>query len=352
MIIVTVFGFAVLHTAATKCIAGDCMLDASSRKNSEDNLHFVNYMNESKVFGRGFYDDLNKIIQEMAISNANYNNYQITDSIDELHNFLNYSIPCGIRRRRLRPRFVSNRVVGGSNSSPGEFPWQISLQLITGRTARHICGGSVISETWILTAAHCVYGLSEDLLSVVAGKNNLYASESYGQRVKVIGIYFNGFNKDKLSKDIALLKVFPSLIFDGSRVSPICIPKPGTRFDSAIAMVTGWGRVSENGVFAHILQKVQLPLMPLDTCLDVYKNSGYGDLINRCVVCGGGSSINVADSCQGDSGGPLSCLADDNRFYLCGIVSWGLGCARPDYPGVYTAVSCYANWIRYSMRFE
>lgn len=63
-------------------------------------------------------------------------------------------------------------------------------------------------------------------------------------------------------------------------------------------MVTGWGRMSENGLFAHILQKVQLSLLPLETCLNVYKNSDYSSYINQCIVCGGGSSFNVADSCQ------------------------------------------------------
>lgn len=117
MIVVTLFGFAVLHTVATKCIAGiyiciyiyhmyiftfkifivyniininnqlagDCMLDTNSKTNFEENVHFVNNFNETKVFGHGFFDQFNKIIQEIAISNSNYNNYQITDSIDKLH---------------------------------------------------------------------------------------------------------------------------------------------------------------------------------------------------------------------------------------------------------------------------
>jgi len=67
----------------------------------------------------------------------------------------------------------------------GEFPWQISLQLVTGMTARHVCGGSVINENWVLTAAHCVYGQSKNTLSVVAGKNDLYTIESkYGLSLK------------------------------------------------------------------------------------------------------------------------------------------------------------------------
>uniref|UniRef100_A0A2S2Q3B9 Coagulation factor IX n=1 Tax=Sipha flava TaxID=143950 RepID=A0A2S2Q3B9_9HEMI len=105
-----------------------------------------------------------------CIDALNHNN-------DSLRDFLNYSVPCGVQGRNRLSKSESSRIVGGENSSPGEFPWQISLQLITGWTARHICGGSVINEKWVLTAAHCVYGLSKDLLSVVAGKHDLYTPE-------------------------------------------------------------------------------------------------------------------------------------------------------------------------------
>lgn len=148
----------------------------------------------------------------------------------------------------------------------GEFPWQISLQIVTGKTARHVCGGSVIHENWVLTAAHCVVGLSENVvLSVVAGKNDLYTVESkwffvqtisariiyifladtlfhnrlfsnppkdYDQRVNVTDIHFNGYDKKWFSRDIALLRVSPALVFGGSHVSPICIPRPQTQFEN------------------------------------------------------------------------------------------------------------------------
>ncbi|XP_050430561.1 trypsin-1-like [Adelges cooleyi] len=351
MIVLCLFYLVVLHLVTAKCIAGDCLTPQKpkAREESKANYYVVNNMNDMDQFNGGFYSKFDVVSSTGSpayTANVNPNFSQ------NAHSPLNYSYPCGVHGKGKHSVYNSNRVVGGTNSDPGEFPWQISLQLVTGWTARHICGGAIINEYWVVTAAHCAHGLSENLLSVVAGKRNLYSDENSEQRVNVADIYFDGYNRKKFSNDIALLKVTPPLKFDGEVVSPICIPNAGMQFDSDLAMVTGWGRVSESGAFAHILQKVQVPLLPVDTCLQKYKEAGYGSYVNKCVICGGGSTLQEADSCQGDSGGPLSCLAPDNRFYLCGIVSWGLGCARPKYPGVYTAVSCYTDWIEQTLSTE
>lgn len=84
-----------------------------------------------------------------------------------------------------------------------------------------------------------------------------------------------------------------------------------------LAVVTGWGRVSENGVFAHVLQKVQLPLLPIDICLNMYIDAGYGDYVNRCVICGGGLRDHEADSCQ-------VCDGSLNPTIILGIVVKGV----------------------------
>ncbi|XP_015365304.1 PREDICTED: trypsin-1-like [Diuraphis noxia] len=353
MIVVALFGLAILqHTAATKCIsaiAGDRMLESNSKIKSGENVFVVNDLYDWNDYFSDFFISFQQITEEFTNYNENYidQTIEVTNNVDELRDFLNYSVPCGVQGTSEWSRSDGNgRIVGGTDSIPGEFPWQISLQLVTGMTARHVCGGSIINENWVLTAAHCVYGQSKNALSVVAGKNDLYTVENHDQRVNVADIHLNGFDHEWMSRDIALLKVFPALVFDGSHVSPICIPRPETRFENALAVVTGWGRLSENGEFAHVLQKVRLPLIALNDCLNLYNSAGYGHYVSQCVVCGAGTSDYEADSCQGDSGGPLICLADDNRFYLCGIVSWGLGCAHPTFPGVYTAVSCYSDWIR------
>ncbi|XP_050535932.1 trypsin-1-like [Daktulosphaira vitifoliae] len=357
MIALFLFSLALLQQISAQCTTGNCMTVKESKfdSNVKASYFLVNNMNDLNNFNSGFYSNFNHFGSVSSTTSTYTGNPPIKTKPKVSQNAfspLNYTYPCGVNGKGKQSSVSNNRVVGGSNSDPGEFPWQISLQLITGWTARHICGGAVINENWVATAAHCVNGLSENILSVVAGKRNLYTDESSEQRVKVVDVYLNGYNRKKFSKDIALLKVSPALKFDGATVSPICIPNSGMQFNSDSAVVTGWGRVSESGAFAHILQKVDVPLIPLDTCLQKYKEAGYSSYVSKCVICGGGSRYNQADSCQGDSGGPLSCLGMDNRFYLCGIVSWGLGCARPKYPGVYTAVSCYSDWIEQTINNE
>ncbi|KAF0761981.1 trypsin-1-like, partial [Aphis craccivora] len=235
MIVVTLFGLAILHTAATKCIAGDCLLETNSKIKSEESFFFFDDLYDWNDYFRDYFSDFFISYEGIVNSNENYidQTIDVTNIVDELHDFLNYSVPCGVQGRSEWSRSDGNsRVVGGTDSMPGEFPWQISLQLVTGNTARHLCGGSVINENWVLTAAHCVYGLSKDVLSVVAGKNDLYKVENGDQRVKVVDIHLNGFNKKRFSRDIALLGVFPAIVFDGFHVSPICIPRPETQFDN------------------------------------------------------------------------------------------------------------------------
>ncbi|XP_021932321.1 serine protease 27-like isoform X2 [Zootermopsis nevadensis] len=204
--------------------------------------------------------------------------YQLPDSP------IGYEVPCGVRNGE------AVRIVGGSSVTPGEFPWQVSLQLVSGWTARHICGGVVLANYWVLTAGHCTAGLSPTALSVVAGDNDLYTEEGYG-------------------------------------------------------IVTGWGRLTENGNLPHLLQMVSLPIIPTSECHDMYEKLGYAKYLNQCQLCGGFEE-GGSDSCQGDSGGPLVCLHTDGLYYLCGVVSWGIGCARPNLPGIYTEVSCFSDWIR------
>ncbi|KAG8249767.1 Suppressor of tumorigenicity 14 protein [Homalodisca vitripennis] len=147
------------------------------------------------------------------------------------------------------------------------------------------------------------------------------------------------------SNDIALLQLATPLRIDHVWVSPICLPDPSQKFLQGDSVVAGWGRLSESGSLPHILQHVTLPILSLSRCHNLYRRAGFAKFIHSCQLCSGFEQGGL-DSCQGDSGGPLVCKQSDGRYYLCGIVSWGVGCARPKFPGVYTEVTCFVEWIK------
>ncbi|KAJ9599639.1 hypothetical protein L9F63_026512, partial [Diploptera punctata] len=94
-----------------------------------------------------------------------------------------------------------------------------------------------------------------------------------------------------------------------------------------------------------IATMVKLPFIPISQCQEMFRNIGIAKYLHECQYCSGFEK-GGSDTCKGDSGGPLVCLHDDGLYYLCGVVSWGVGCARPHLPGVYTQVSCYSHWIK------
>ena len=107
----------------------------------------------------------------------------------------------------------------------GEFPWQVSLQLLSGWISRHICGGAVISSYWVITAGHCVADLKPKAIIVVAGDHDLFVHEGTEQRVNVVRIVNAGYQAGNFTGDIAMLQLYPPLRL-GKRVSPICLPHP------------------------------------------------------------------------------------------------------------------------------
>lgn len=137
-------------------------------------------------------------------------------------------------------------------------------------------------------------------------------------------------------------------------VRPICLPlepESENSYEGTSPFVAGWGRLAEGGKASNILQELQLPVLGNKVCEDRYKKQGKlidAKQFNEAVLCAG--DLNGGhDSCQGDSGGPLvspKILSDTVRYYQIGIVSYGIGCARQDVPGVYTRVSTFIDWIK------
>uniref|UniRef100_A0A8B9K1I4 Transmembrane serine protease 7 n=1 Tax=Astyanax mexicanus TaxID=7994 RepID=A0A8B9K1I4_ASTMX len=231
------------------------------------------------------------------------------------------------------------RVVGGVNSVEGEWPWQVSLYF-----AGHLyCGASVISSEWLVSAAHCFSreSLSDArqwmaYLGMLAQGSAKHVAEI---RRIVVHEYYNARTFDY---DIALLqlrKAWPSNL--ASFIQPVCLPSASlTLSDGHRCWVTGWGyRSEQDKVLPTVLQKAEVNIMSQSEC-----KRTYGPVSPR-MLCAGVPS-GEQDACRGDSGGPLACqVSVGGRWFLTGIVSWGSGCGRPNFPGVYTRVAKFIDWI-------
>ncbi|XP_038190293.1 chymotrypsin-C [Arvicola amphibius] len=237
---------------------------------------------------------------------------------------------------------LSTRVVGGEDAVPHSWPWQISLQYLRDGVWRHTCGGSLITERHVLTAAHCI---SETLTYRVAlGKNDLTVEDEEGSvYADVDTIYVHEkWNPIFVRNDIAIIKLAnPVELSDTIKVA--CLPEEGVVLPQDYpCYVTGWGRLWTDGPIADVLQQGLQPIVNHATCS---RWDWWFLMVSKSMVCAGGDG--VISACNGDSGGPLNCPAEDGSWQLHGIVSFGSsqGCNVPKKPVVFTRVSAYIDWI-------
>ncbi|KAI1290130.1 Serine proteinase stubble [Halotydeus destructor] len=248
---------------------------------------------------------------------------------------------CGVRP--LRPK---GRVVGGRNAHFGEWPWQVLIKESTllGLFMKTKCGGVLIDDKWVLTAAHCQPGFLSKLL-VIVGEYDLTGDfenlKPVAKQVKRMIIH-RGYNPATFENDIALLEL-ESAFNVQPHVIPICLPNDQDNYVGSLAHVVGWGKLSYGGAVPSILQVVRLPILMNNQCQQMFLNAGHVKSIRDTFVCAGYTD-GGKDSCEGDSGGPLMVLKD-GRWQLVGTVSHGIKCAEPNLPGVYMRTSAYKPWI-------
>ncbi|XP_059142663.1 serine protease 30-like [Physella acuta] len=271
----------------------------------------------------------------------------------------------------------SKKIVGGRNTSRGLEPWQANLMIdispeqdMFGQSIFHQCGATIISEYWILTAAHCwweekeikvLIGENETKISipidesnyfVVVGDYNQLESENGEEKFdRVKFILHEDYKQDNttMENDIALLKILPK---DGrgikftDYVQPACLPNAETPYTPGEeCIISGWGDMDGddcNTVDATVLQTAIVPIVWNEACSAYYENFMWKFDANT-MMCAGYAEGGV-DTCQGDSGGPLVCNIDGS-YTVLGVTSFGEGCAKPNYPGVYTRVQSYLDWI-------
>ncbi|XP_077305910.1 transmembrane protease serine 9-like [Lithobates pipiens] len=241
---------------------------------------------------------------------------------------------------------VSSRIVGGTDSLDGEWPWQVAVK-DTESDGSYLCGGSLISPEWVMTAAHCIHKpIQVSNYKVYLGMYELYLTSSHTVVASVSNIIVNYNYIDTTSPgDIALIQLATPVSYT-QYIMPICLPSSYTTFPCGTeCWVTGWGTRSYGGsaLTYGTLQKVMVPLIDRNTCQKMYNNAGGDSTIQYDQICAGYKE-GGKDSCQGDSGGPLVCKVR-GVWYQVGVVSWGKGCALYNYPGVYTLVTAYQDWI-------
>ncbi|CAK7301102.1 PLG [Vulpes lagopus] len=245
------------------------------------------------------------------------------------------SFDCG--KPQVEPKKCPGRVVGGCVANPHSWPWQISLRL---RYGKHFCGGTLISPEWVLTAAHCLERSSRPAsYKVILGAHKEADLESDVQEIEVSKLFL-----EPTRADIALLKLSSPAVIT-SKVIPACLPPPNyVVADRTLCYITGWGE-TQGTYGAGLLKEAQLPVIENKVCNRYEYLNGRVKSTELCA----GNLAGGTDSCQGDSGGPLVCFEKD-KYILQGVTSWGLGCARPNKPGVYVRVSRFVTWIEGIMR--
>lgn len=236
----------------------------------------------------------------------------------------------------------NRRIVGGTTVQPHQYPWMVSLML----GPKLHCGGAIITDLHVLTAGHCItFGVHYKDISVYIGMHDRLGNSYTTLRV-INGVKHPHFTSNAVRdiNDIAVLTLEKRIKFSDT-VRTICLPESDMDFRNTPLTVAGWGKTRQGALTSsRYLLETKVQIVDSNTCQksSIYRDNLVGDTMMCAYSLG-------KDACQGDSGGPLFSThskSHNKKWYQVGIVSWGIDCAMPDYPGVYTVVAKYTSWIR------
>ncbi|CAG7822944.1 unnamed protein product [Allacma fusca] len=286
-----------------------------------------------------------------------------TDVIDESDNAENTGadegelfLP-GIVRCKCGVSNSPHRIINGKESAPGAWPWMAALvyaSVVTSPSNQYdgFCGGSIINNLYILTAAHCAVVMKENGVgefAVIVGDNNINGIVSSTRKViSVASVKIHPkYNPDTFNYDVALVKLTSSLTYNNN-IRPICLGQAGSPYSNRNATVAGWGIVfnGNDNSASNSLRETTLRVLPNSECLRIINDGSFMPMTMMCAYQKG------TNACFGDSGGPLVVrrTSSSQAYKQIGIVSNGAENCNADVPDVYTRVRRVVSWIRGATR--
>jgi secreted trypsin-like serine protease len=276
------------------------------------------------------------------------------------------------------------KIVGGVPANRGTYPFQVALFTTANGKEGMMCGGSLVTMKWVLTAAHCITKAAENDAPYAAGMINVFAGGlafGEGDRVRAARVIVHpGYtSKGLMANDIALLEL-ERPVNEASGAKPITLYSGTDSPPGTPVKLLGWGKTTEGGVSSKTLLELNISIVDRKACnssiveyraiksieafrvaqkqlrfsndtlktLVVTAMAAAPPVVTEQTICAG-EMAGGKDACQGDSGGPLF-LSSGGRFVQVGLVSWGEGCARPKLPTVYTRVATHMDWIKQNVK--
>nr|XP_057917980.1 chymotrypsin-like protease CTRL-1 [Doryrhamphus excisus] len=232
---------------------------------------------------------------------------------------------------------LNTRIAGGEDAQEGSWPWQVYLAV----NGQFTCGGMLISNEWVLTAAHCINTVSLPLWTLYLGRHNQSGPNpnEVSRNLSQI-IQHPDYASLTRENDVALMKLSTPVNYT-NYIQPICIASNSSQIrNGTMCWATGWGQLTNLSGTPKTLQGIEVPIIENNQCSSYFPSGAH--TFNNNIICAG---LRDNGACMGDSGGPLQCK-QDSRWIQVGITGFGMPCTTGTAPEAYTRVSFFQKWIR------